>query len=370
MMSKFMSDQPYKPLFELTRGRVVESIHYGSVAVVDASGRLVAWYGNPETVTFLRSSAKPLQALPFIEHGGPATFHLTPPEIALICASHSGTDEHLAMVQGIQAKTGVHESDLLCGTHPLSDEPTVEAMRRRGEMITPNRHNCSGKHTGMLAYILLKQLGGEEMPPGLPYISPRHPIQKEIQATFAGMSSLPPEEVAVGVDGCSVPNFAVPLRRAALAYARLCDPSELAADRAQACRTIVSAMVAHPFMVGGPDSFDTLLMETTRGKIICKGGAEGYQAMGLLPGALGPGSPALGITLKISDGDLGGHALPRGRYRGSARPAVALEVLRQLGALSASDLETLSGYGPTFKLQNWREIEVGMGRPCFQLDKA
>jgi len=122
----------HQPVFELTRGNIVESIHFGSVAVVDSNGRLLAWYGDPTLVTFMRSSAKPFQALPFIEHGGDQTFHLTSKEIAIICASHEGTDEHVEVIKGIQTKVGVSESDLLCGTHLLSHLPTVEAMRARG----------------------------------------------------------------------------------------------------------------------------------------------------------------------------------------------------------------------------------------------
>ena len=143
--------ESYQQIFEVTRGRIVESIHFGAAAVVDSGGRLLAWLGDPKIITFLRSSAKPFQALPFIEGGGDQTFHLTSKEVAIICGSHDGTDEHVEVIKGIQAKAGVQESDLLCGAHPLSHVPTVEAMRARGETPTPNRHNCSGKHTGMLA---------------------------------------------------------------------------------------------------------------------------------------------------------------------------------------------------------------------------
>jgi L-asparaginase II len=365
-----MPEMQYYPLFELTRGPLVESIHFGAVTVVDNSGRLVAWYGDPEAVTLLRSSAKPFQALPFIERGGQAAFGLTPREVALICASHSGTDEHLAVVRNIQAKTGVQETDLLCGIHPLSHAPTVDGMLARGEENSPNRNNCSGKHTGMLACILLRKLKGEILPEGIPYTDPAHPHQKEILQTFAEMCGLSTDQVAVGVDGCSVPTFGVSLRAAALAYARLCDPGGLPAQRAEACRAITASMTAHPFMVGGHESFDTALMETTGGRIVSKGGAEGYQALGLMPGALRPGSPALGITLKISDGDLGRHTSPRRGFKGTARPAVALEVLRQLGALSASELAALSSFGPSFQIHNHREIETGIGKPCFNLQRS
>lgn len=349
-----MSKMPYSPIFELTRGETVESIHYGSVAVVDAHGQLITEFGDPYTITFLRSTAKPFQALPFIEHGGHERYGLTHREIALICASHSGTDAHVAVVQSIQRKSSVSEADLLCGVHPPSHEATAEAMRQRGELPTPNRHNCSGKHTGMVAYARLEELPTED------YINPSHPIQKIILNTFAEMCNLPPEGVALGTDGCSAPNFAVPLYNAALAYARLCDPAAgnvTPPARAEACRTITTAMSTNPDMVGGPGRFDTRLMEVAQGRIISKSGAEGYQGIGLLPGTLGPNSPALGIAFKISDGDL----------KKRARPAVALEILRQLGVLTDNEIGTLAEFGPSFPIYNWRKLVIGQAYPSLEL---
>jgi L-asparaginase II len=312
----------------------------------------------------MRSTAKPLQALPFIEHEDPKDTSYTP-EIAILCASHSGTDSHVAAVRSIQAKAGLHEAELLCGTHPISHKPTLQAMQERGEMLSANRNNCSGKHTGMLAFTRL--LDNSASPENLPYIDHSHPVQQKILQTFAEMSGLNVEQVKIGIDGCSAPNFAIPLRNAAWAFARLCDPDDLDARRMQACRTITSAMITHPDMVGGPDSFDTHLMQSTHGRIVSKGGAEGYQMMGLMPGALGPGSPALGIAIKISEGDLKSHTRQVGDARGSARPAVSLEVLRQLGALTQAELAQLSEYGPGFSIENWRKIKVGQGRTCFTL---
>ena len=352
-----------KPVFELTRGDIVECIHHGAVAVVDAYGTLVAWYGDPDTVAFLRSTAKPFQALPFFEHGGQALYHLTQAESAIICASHSGTDQQVAVVQSLQAKTGVSEAELLCGIQEPSHKPTADALREREEQLTSNRHNCSGKHTAMLAYIRAKRRAGNQLPADLEYINPAHPIQLEIIQTFAEMCRLPVEQVEVGIDGCSAPNFAVPLRNAALGYARLCDPEAgqvLPPERAAACRRIASAMMECPDMVGGPGRFDTRLMEICRGRMLSKGGAEGYQGVGLMPGALGPGSPAMGIALKIADGDA----------RNKARAAVTLEVLRQLGALSAAELEALSDFGPHFPLLNWRKILVGKAYPVVELSRA
>jgi L-asparaginase II len=352
-----MTTSPYLPILSLTRGETVESIHYGAIAVVNPQNELVASYGDPEVITFLRSSAKPFQAMPFVQHGGVEHYHLTQEELALICASHSGTDEHVAVAKSIQAKTGVLETDLLCGTHMPSHKPTVEAIRQRGEQLTSNRHNCSGKHTGMVAFA--RMLGLPYRLEEQAYIDMDHPIQKEILQNFAEMCDLPIEQVELGIDGCSAPNFAVPLHNAALAFARLSDPSSLPEGKAQVCRKIFAAMTSYPNMVGGPDSFDTHLMQIMRGKVVCKGGAEGYQALGVAPGAVGAGSQALGITFKISDGD----------YRGSARPAIALAILSQLGVIGEEELKALANYGPTFNIYNWRKLLVGKAEPCFSLNR-
>jgi L-asparaginase II len=348
----------YVPVFELTRGKTIESVHHGCIAVVDVYGKLLAWYGDADTVTFLRSSAKPFQALPFVERGGVDAFHLSQKELAILCASHSGTDDHVATVRGIQAKAGISEAELLCGVHDPGDEATLEALRERKEKPTPVRHNCSGKHTGMLAYTRLSGTAKS----GLDYIDPQHPIQKVILQTFAEMCDFPADQIGKGTDGCSAPNFAIPLRNAALGFARLCDPlagGVKPPERVAACQAITRAMTSHPDMVGGPGRFDTRLMEVGQGRIVAKGGAEGYQAVGLAPGLLGPGSPAVGIALKIADGDA----------RGKARTAVALEVLRQLGALSQGQQDALADMGPEFPIYNWRKIHVGQAYPIFTLKR-
>ena len=355
-----MKNTPYTPIFELTRGSTVESIHYGAVAVVDVLGNLVSSYGDPQATTFLRSSAKPFQALPFFENQGPELFGLSLPEKAIICASHSGTDDHLNTVRSIQRKAEIDESELMCGVHKPYDEATAERMHDHREVITPNRHNCSGKHSGMLAYTRLLEKKGQAPPVNLPYIDPAHPIQRDILQAFAGMCGLSMEKVEQGIDGCSAPNFDVPLASAALAYARLCSPEDWNCPtpaRAKACHAITEAMISNPEMVGGPGRFDTRLMQVTQGRLVSKGGAEGFLGIGLMPDALGAGSPALGIALKISDGD------DRGRVRG----AVGMEVLRQLGVLSEEEMVALADIGPTFTIENWRKIAVGHAYPSFHL---
>jgi len=204
----------------------------------------------------------------------------------------------------------------------------------------------------MLAHAQLKGTSLED------YLEFDHPVQQSILNTFAEMCMLPPESIGLGIDGCSAPNFSIPFYNAAWGWARLADPSGLAPERAAACRKITTAMMAHPDMVGGPGRFDTLLMEVAKRRMVVKSGAEGYLGLAVLPGAMGDESPALGIAIKISDGD----------GRGRVRPAVCLEVLRQLGALSPDELDLLTEFGPTGEVRNRRgDLIVGKQSPTFTL---
>ncbi len=352
--------QDYQPIFVLDRAGVHESVHFGAIAVVDADGRLLASFGNPKTVTYLRSSAKPFQVLPFLDYGGAERFGLTLQEIALMCGSHSGTDEHVSVVQGLQRKTGVQEAELLCGVHPPYDRETNELLRQRGESPTPNRHNCSGKHTGMLAFARLLKEANDEPDESVSYIDICHPVQQKIVQALAEMCALPVQDISIGIDGCSAPNFALPLDRVALGFARLWSPEKVntqTRQREQSCALVTKAMVGYPKMVGGPGRLDTVLMEVAENRVLAKAGAEGFQGMALRPGALAPDSPAIGIAFKISDGD----------SRNRVRPAVALEILRQLNALSAEQLQLLAEFGPEWAVTNWRGLEVGRAYPIFTL---
>ena len=337
----------FQPVFELTRGNIVESTHFGAAAVVDSHGQLLHSFGDPGLVTFLRSSAKPFQALPFIERKGHEHFGLTEKEVAILCASHSGTEDHVNTVKSIQAKIHVGVDDLMCGFHSPMDEASSDALKLAHEKPCAYHHNCSGKHTGMLAHAQLRGL------PTADYINTTHPIQQSILLAFSEMCNIEQDQVVIGIDGCSAPNFAIPLYNAALGYARLCDPFDLPAERAVACTTIANAMMHFPFMVGGPSRFDTMLMEAGEGKIVSKGGAEGFQSVGIMPGALGKDSPGIGIAIKISDGDNDDRA----------RSALALAILRGLGALNPAQLQAMSKFGPELNLINFRKLNVGVGRP-------
>jgi L-asparaginase II len=364
-------NSPYSPLIEVTRGGIVESLHFGAFAVVDSQGKLLAGCGDPNLVTFPRSSEKPFQAMPFLEMNGDIHFGLTAREIAILCASHIGSDEHVSVVNELQRKTGVIEDNLLCGVHPPSDLAAQEYLEANRCLPTPNRNNCSGKHSGMLAHAILRHLPIED------YINPDHPLQQVILDSFSEMCRVKQQEIVTGVDGCSAPNHAVPLSNFALAYARLVDPHDLSKPRAEACLRITHAMTTQPEMISGPNRFDTILMQLGNGQIISKAGAEGYQAIGLLPGTLWKDSPGIGIALKVSDGDTQDYQkVMHAQFDGDepfhltqhdtterARPCAVIELLRQLGALEEDTLHALRHHAAR-PIYNWRKLPVGEIQPA------
>lgn len=306
--------------------------------------------GESTTPIFLRSSAKPFQALAFIERGGQVMFKLSRQEIAIMCASHSGTSVHAGVLEDLHGRIGLQENMLQCGMHIPYDRTTAERMLKNGEALRPFHSDCSGKHTAMLAFA--KMIGASLDD----YLDLQHPVQQHILQTFCEMCGVNIEDLIFGIDGCSAPVFAIPLPNAARGYARLCHPDDLAHDRAQACSTITKSMVEHPDMVAGPDCFDTEFMHVMNGKAISKIGAEGYLAAGIFPMANPRNNGSVGICIKIADGDKVSRA----------SSVVLLAVLDQLGILSAREKEQLAKYYIR-PVRNWRGNEIGEIRPSREL---
>lgn len=346
------------PILELTRGDVVEAVHRGSIAVVVSDGSLLRSYGDPHKVAFLRSSAKPFQALPFIESGGAEHYNYTQSEIALSCASHETAQMHLDAVQTLQKKIGIEEVNLQCGPHLPGDANKLREVIQKDIHPTPNFNNCSGKHTSMLAFAKMRGLPLET------YLDPEHPIQREILKTLSEMCGLPIEAIHPGIDGCSAPNFAVPLFNAALGMARLCDPRDLEEKRAVACKKIAAAMTAHPEMVSNFGEFDCELLKTGKGNIVTKRGAEGYQIIGIQPGVVH--ERGVGIAFKVSDGDKSAMDDNLDTHT-RVRPPVAVEILSQLGALDEAQMKSLAGFGPGKIIKNYAGLVTGKMYPVFKL---
>jgi L-asparaginase II len=337
-------------LVEVWRGPLIESKHHGHLIAVDPLDKTVAALGSPDTVTYLRSSGKPFQALPVVASGAADAFGFTEQEIAIACGSHNGEPIHVETVQSILNKIRLDESALKCGAHEPYSIDVARELIRQSEQPPPIQNNCSGKHAAMLA--LAKHLGA----PTETYDHLDNPVQQMILQTVAEFAGVPVGDIAIGIDGCGVPVFGISVRAMALMYARLVNPlSEFSAKVREACQRIVQAMIKFPVMIGGTkDRLDTELIRAGGGGFISKIGAEGVYTVGVLPSEKWPNG--LGFALKIDDGD-----------DRRARPPAVIDALHQLGVLSQDDLKNLEKYSPTI-ITNRRGDRVGEVRASFTLD--
>jgi L-asparaginase II len=276
-------------LVEVLRGERVESRHRGAVAVEGPDGRLAFALGEVHRPIFPRSAIKAIQCLPLIETGAADRFGFGPAEIALACASHSGTERHVAVAAGMLAKAGLDVTSLACGAHePLSLDAARQLILNR-QQPTPLHNNCSGKHAGMLATAVHM---GEPLDD---YWRPEHPVQARIAAVLEDLTGAPITGYRVGIDGCSAPNWAIPLANLARAFARLATGEGLAEARAEAARRVLQACWAEPELVAGQGRLDTVLMARFPGLVFLKTGAEGVYC-GAVP------ARKLGCAVKIDDG--------------------------------------------------------------------
>lgn len=309
-----------KILVEVIRGETVESAHRGHLAAVDGKGNSILEIGDPKTITFLRSSAKPFQALPFIASGAADAFGFSEEEIALACASHSGEPRHVRIAQLMLERVGLSEAHLRCGSHLPFYEKEAERMIRAGEHPSQLHNNCSGKHSAMLGFA--KHIGADIAE----YENRENPVQQAILDTVSHFSELDKAQIKIGTDGCAAPNFAMPVAAMAQCFANLVmPPAFLSKAERNACERIVSAMTKFPELIGGTERLDTMLVQAAGGKIVSKEGADGVWLCGVLPCKKWP--KGLGIALKIEDGD-----------DKRARPVVAAAVLRDLGIIADGDL--------------------------------
>jgi L-asparaginase II len=317
---------------EVLRGGRIESAHRGAGLVCDADGGVLVAFGDVERAVFPRSAVKPMQALALVESGAADGF--SPQELALACASHSGEPAHVAGAAALLAKAGLDERALACGTHwPESATATRALARGQGEP-GPLHNNCSGKHAGFLCLACSQNWPVEH------YETAAHAVQRSVKAALEDVCGVRLDEADAGVDGCSIPAYALPLNSLARGFARLASGRGLAPRRAEAARRLLAAMAAEPFYVAGTGRFDTRAMSLLEGRAMTKTGAEGVYCAAIPH--LG-----LGIALKIDDG-----------ATRAAEVAVA--------ALLARFVETPQGFEALRRpvLKNWRGSTVGGLRPA------
>lgn len=330
-------------LVEVTRGPLVENRHRGHVAVVDWQGKLLWSAGDPQHITYWRSSAKPVQALPVVELGAADHYGITPAELALFCASHNGEPFHTQTVQDIFAKIGQDYHLLQCGVHAPYHKATAKALLLAGEEPSVLHSNCSGKHSGMLTLVTHLNYNPSN------YLDLDHPLQQTILDYIAEMTDYPREQIAIGTDGCGVPVHGLPIYNMSLAYARLARPQGLGKEREEACSRVTKAMMAHPEMISGTEGFCTKLMQAAPGKLIAKGGAAGVYCVGII-------GAGIGITVKCEDGSSRG------------RDPVVVEILKELGYLSPQEVKSLEAFHHPQNI-NHRKEKCGEVRPVVKLKR-
>ncbi|MCX7353365.1 MAG: asparaginase [Alphaproteobacteria bacterium] len=326
-----MAENPV--LVEVRRGPLVESTHRGAAIVCDARGKIVAAWGDVARPVYPRSAVKPLQAIALVETGAADKFSLSEAELALSCASHNGSPEHVAAVGAWLTKMGLSGSDLECGAHVPSGADAAMALACAGEKPTRLHNNCSGKHAGMLA----TALATGDAPHG--YSDADHAVQRRTRAVMGEMAGEDLDRAPMGIDGCGIPTVAMSLAGLARAMARIAAPDSLASARREAVLRIRRAVAAHPFMVAGRGRFCTTIMEAAGEAILVKTGAEGVFAAALP-------SQGLGIALKIDDG----------ATRASECATAAL--VRRFGAITGAADAALAAYAQ-IELRNWSGTVVG-----------
>jgi L-asparaginase II len=330
----------FVPLIEVNRGGLVECQHWGAVAVADRDGRVSAQVGDPYTVTFTRSTIKAFQALPFMQSGGARALGWGQGELALLCASHNGEPMHVAQAERMLASVGKDYHALRCGCHrPLFAELGLASLPQ-GFVPDERHNNCSGKHAGFVAHCVQQGLPLDD------HLDPAHPLQVAIRDHVAQAVGLAPEQLAMGIDGCSAPNYAMPLASLARGYARLAGGAP-DTNLDQSLTELADAMVARPELGSGTGRHDLDFMRAGQGDWVSKTGADGVQVVGSR-------SRGEAFALKVMDGNM------------VAQVAAAVEVMDQLGWLDARQREALAPRR-SGRILNARGLEVGGRRAVFQL---
>lgn len=328
-------------LVEMLRGSVVESRHRGAVAVVDADGKEVVTIGDIARPVFPRSAVKAIQALPLIESGAADAYGFGNREIALACASHAGEPRHVEVASSMLAKAGLDQGAYECGAHWPTNQEAMIALARSDASPTPIHNNCSGKHAGFLCTCVHCGIDHRG------YTGPDHPIQEMVRETLEDVTGAAHTVAMRGIDGCSIPTYAVPLKHLALGFARMATGSGLSPKRAAAAKRIFAACMAEPFLVAGSGRPDTAMMEAGEGRLFTKVGAEGVFCAAI--SELG-----LGIALKCDDG--------------TARAAEVMIAAVFASLLPADDpLRTQLSAMARPALRNWRGTEIGSLRPAGML---
>jgi len=328
-------------LVEVIRGSRIESAHRGAAAVVDADGALVLALGHVDVPIYPRSAVKALQALVMMETGAADRFTFGEEELALACASHGGEPGHVAGVARMLARAGLDQAALACGGHWPSHQASAHALVRAGAMPSALHNNCSGKHAGFVCAACAMGIDHRN------YVAPEHPVQRAVKAAIQEMAGAVVGDDEVGIDGCSVPTWALPLSHLARAFARFATGHGLPPQRADAARRLRAACAAKPWFVAGTGRFCTEVMKHFGERVFVKTGAEGVFCAALP-------QQGLGIAIKCDDG------------AGRAAEVVAAALIARFVQAGDADRRVFDALVRP-QLRNWNGTIVGSLSPSLML---
>jgi len=322
-------------LLKVKRGKLTEREHFGFLLLVDKKERIISQIGNCKNNSFfLRSCAKPFQALPVITSGAYDKFNFTPSELAVICASHTASKEHLILIKSILDKIGLSEKNLQCGIHDPIDIETRNYLIKHNLKAGPIHNNCSGKHSGMLSVCKAMNWDIDN------YLDLNHPLQKQYIEIIKNLCDIK-ENLEISIDGCGAPVHGLPFYKMGTGFLKL--------FLSQEAKLIKKAFIQNPVIIGGNERLDSEIMKASNGKLIAKVGAEGLCIVINI-------EEEKALVVKALDANI------------SARSIVTIESLKQLGWLSLKELKN-TGINNLYdlKVKNLSKIQVGEIKPVFKV---
>lgn len=328
------------------RGSIVENMHRGSIAVVSSTGETIAYLGDIEKPTFLRSASKPIQVLPTLLAGLHKKFGLTDEEVAMFNSSHWGSNHHIYVLEDIAKKTGINPDDMVmkpCGStsgSALAAKLTDRSKLHPREGETRLQHCCSGKHFSLM--LLQRELTGSTEG----YEQKDSPVQSQIMNFLSMLSQTPTYKIGLGIDGCGVPVFALPLRNIAMSYAKLVDPFSLSDELRETIDYNFSCIHGHPEKINDYGTPSYYVNQNP--DLIMKDGSRGVICMAIK-------SMKLGIAVKLEDG-----------WTDEFQGLIIADILEQLGYDAPLLIEQLRGCYET-RLFNDCGVEVGHSEADFKL---
>jgi len=315
------------------RGNIIESRHIAACSIKDIYNKDVLSTNDEDLIVYPRSSIKIFQALPFVASNAHIIFNLTKKNIAMSCSSHAGEPRHIKVLRQWIKKININYKYLKCGVHNPLNENCSNNLLLSGNKPTELHNNCSGKHLGMISGCLAKKMQIKN------YIDFSHPYQKSIRRSIEEFMQSKIKNKNIGTDGCNAPQYAFKLVNLSIAMINLIKSKENNNKYTKEINIILKSINEYPFLIGGLNRFDSEIIKVTKGRIFCKGGAEGVLLFTDF-------QKKIGGAIKIIDGN------------NRALPPIAMHLFHKLNMLNYNEKGQLNKWLHQ-KLYNHAKKEIG-----------